>query len=198
MSSTSEVTSTWKVASAIPGRIRVRHDAIGDRRRAPSDRGGAGGDPRRDPGPRPAADLGPPGALRPGRDHPAATAPGPGGSGRAVDSRPAPAGHLPPARFAMVNGSLALAVAGELAVPALLPASAVLLVASSVRRGPRGVARDPEAADRPAGPVHDDPRRDAAQRAVPGRGPDGLDVPVLAAPAPRGAASHCGGSCCRR
>ncbi len=32
MSSTSEVTSTWKVASAIPGRIRLRHDAIRDRR----------------------------------------------------------------------------------------------------------------------------------------------------------------------
>src|SRR6185312_3061880 len=49
------------------------------------------------------------------------------------ESRPAPADHLPAARFALANGSLALAVAGELAVPALLPASAVLLVASSLK-----------------------------------------------------------------
>ncbi len=33
----------------------------------------------------------------------------------------------------MANGSLVLAVAGELALPALLPASAVLLVASSLK-----------------------------------------------------------------
>ncbi len=46
---------------------------------------------------------------------------------------PAPEAHLPPARFAMASGSLVLAAAGELAVPALLPASAVLLVASSVK-----------------------------------------------------------------
>src|SRR5262249_21142644 len=46
---------------------------------------------------------------------------------------PAPAGLLPPARFAMANGSLALAAAGEFAIPALLPASAVLLVASSMK-----------------------------------------------------------------
>ena len=39
--------------------------------------------------------------------------------------------HPSPARFGLVTGSVALAAAGELAVPALLPASAVLLVASN-------------------------------------------------------------------
>ena len=40
--------------------------------------------------------------------------------------------HPSPARFGLVTGSVALAAAGELAVPALLPASAVLLVASNL------------------------------------------------------------------
>ena len=34
MSSTSEVAPAWKVASAIPGRLRVRHEAIRDRAHA--------------------------------------------------------------------------------------------------------------------------------------------------------------------
>jgi cation transport ATPase len=40
--------------------------------------------------------------------------------------------HPSPARFGVVSGSVVLAAAGELAVPALLPASAVLLVASNM------------------------------------------------------------------
>src|SRR5262249_29284434 len=39
----------------------------------------------------------------------------------------------PPVRFAMANGSVGLAALGEFAVPALLPASAVLLVASNLK-----------------------------------------------------------------
>ncbi len=42
-------------------------------------------------------------------------------------------GHPPSVRFGLANASVALAVAGEFAVPALLPASAVLLVASNAR-----------------------------------------------------------------
>ena len=42
-----------------------------------------------------------------------------------------PVGHLPPAPFGLVNGSLALAATGELAIPALLPASALVLVYAS-------------------------------------------------------------------
>jgi len=40
--------------------------------------------------------------------------------------------HPSPARFGLVSGSVVLAAVGELAVPALLPASAVLLVASNL------------------------------------------------------------------
>ncbi len=132
MSSTSEVTSTWKVASAITGRIRVRHDAIGDRRRAHRIEAElaathgviqaharpltSGLLVRYDPAAITQRQL-----LRILEDL------------AAPDSRPAPAGHLPPAQFGMVNVSLAVSVAAELAVPALLPVSAVLLVASSVR-----------------------------------------------------------------
>jgi Cu2+-exporting ATPase len=132
MSSTSEVTSTWKFASAIPGRIRVRHDAIRDSRRAH----------------RIEAEL----AATHGviRAHARPLTSGllvhydPHAISQrqllriledlaAPDTLPAPAGHLPPAQFGMVNVSLAVSVAADLAVPALLPVSAVLLVASSVR-----------------------------------------------------------------
>jgi cation transport ATPase len=132
MSWTSEAASTWRIASAIPGRLRVRHDAIRDRERAH----------------RIEAEL----SLTHGVTQAHAR---PLTSGLLVhydpaaisqrqllrllealaepSSSPVPAGHLPPARFGMVNVSLAVAVAAELAVPALLPVSAVLLVASSVR-----------------------------------------------------------------
>jgi Cu2+-exporting ATPase len=131
MSSTSEVTSTWKVASAIPGRIRVRHDAIRDRDRAH----------------RIEAELAATHGVIQAHARPLT-------SGLLIhydpaaisqrqllriledltgtESSPAPADHLPPAQFALANGSLAVAAAGELAVPALMPVSAVLLVASSV------------------------------------------------------------------
>ena len=130
MSSTSEAGSTWRIASAIPGRIRVRHDAIRDRERAHAIEAElaathgviqaharpltSGLLVRYDP-----AAIGQRHLLRilEGLTAPA--------------SSPAPAGHLPQARFAMANGSLVLAAAGELAVPALLPASAVLLVVAS-------------------------------------------------------------------
>ncbi len=132
MSSTSEVAPTWKVASAIPGRLRVRHDAIGDRAQANRIEAElaathgviqAHARPltsglliRYDP-----AAIGQRHLLRilEGLTEPT--------------SAPAPAGHLPTARFAMANGSLALAAAGELAIPALLPASAVLLVVASLK-----------------------------------------------------------------
>ena len=160
MSSTSEVASTWKVASAIPGRIRLRHDAIRDRARAH----------------RIEAELSATHGVIQAHARPLTSGLLVHYDPAAISHRqllrlleelaepstsPAPAAHLPPARFAMANGSLALAAAGELAVPALLPASAVLLVVSSVkvlREAWREVRRR---TDRPAGPVHDDPRRDA-------------------------------------
>lgn len=132
MSSASEATSTWTIASAIPGRIRVRHAAIRNRARAlriEAELAATHGVIRADARP-----------LTSGlliRYDPAAI------SRRqllrtledlaAADPRPAPAGHPPPARFGMVNVSLAVSVTAELAVPALLPASAVLLAISSIR-----------------------------------------------------------------
>jgi len=41
--------------------------------------------------------------------------------------------HHPPVSFALANASVGLAAVGEFAVPALLPASAVLLLASNVK-----------------------------------------------------------------
>jgi Cu2+-exporting ATPase len=132
MSSTSEAGSTWSIASAIPGRIRVRHDAIRDRQRAhriEAELTAIHGVIRAHARPLTSGLL-----LH---YDPAAL------SQRQVlrilegltepPSSPAPAGHLPPARFGMVNVSLAVSVAAELAVPALLPVSAVLLAATSVR-----------------------------------------------------------------
>jgi cation transport ATPase len=46
---------------------------------------------------------------------------------------PADGHHHPPVSFALANASVGLALAGELAIPALLPASAVLLLASNVK-----------------------------------------------------------------
>jgi cation transport ATPase len=132
MSSTSEAASTWRIASAIPGRIRARHDAIRDQKRAhriEAELAAIHGVIRAHARPLtsgllvfydPAA-LNQRQVLRVLED---LTEP---------PSSPGPAGHLPPAQFGMVNVSLAVSVAAELAVPALLPVSAVLLVATSVR-----------------------------------------------------------------
>ena len=188
MSSTSEVASTWKVASAIPGRIRLRHDAIRDQGRAhriEAELSATHGviqaharpltsgllvhyDPAAISQPAIAPDPGGAGraVAEPGAGRSPAAGPvrdgqrlaGPGGGGRAGDPRPA-AGQRRPARGLEHQGA------------------------------PRGVARGPAAevglpvlfATILAGTL--------AQRAVPGRGADGLDVPVLAAPAPGGAAS---------
>ena len=132
MSSTSDVTSTWKVASAIPGRIRLRHDAIKDNARAH----------------RIEAELAATHGVIQAHARPLTSGLLVHYDPAAINQRqllqvleelagpassPPPSGHLPPARFAMANGSLALAAVGELAVPALLPASAVLLVASSIK-----------------------------------------------------------------
>jgi P-type E1-E2 ATPase len=132
MSSTSEVASTWTVASAVPGRIRVRHTAIRDRDRAH----------------RIEAELAATHGVVEAHARPLTAGLLVRYDPRAIsqrqllgiledlaapESRPAPAGHLPPARFGMVNVSLAVAVTAELAVPPLLPVSAVLLVVSSVR-----------------------------------------------------------------
>ncbi len=135
MSSTSKPPAlTWQVASAIPGRIRLRHDAIANRARAH----------------RIEAELSATHGVIQAQARPLT-------SGLLVHYDPIaisrrqllhlledliapmtspplePAGHLPPARFAMANGSLVLAVAGEFALPALLPGSAVLLVVSSLK-----------------------------------------------------------------
>lgn len=132
MSSTSEAVSTWRIASAIPGRLRVRHDAIrvADRaHRIEAELSATHGVIQAHARPLTSGLL--------VRYDPAAISQrhllrilegltGP-------ESSPEPVGHLPPARFAMANGSLALAAAGELAVPALLPASAVLLVLASLK-----------------------------------------------------------------
>ncbi len=132
MSSTSEAASTWRVASAIPGRLRVRHEAIRDRDRAH----------------RIEAELAATHGVIQAHARPLTSGLLVHYDPAAISHRqllrileglteppagPAPADDLPPARFAPANGSLALAVAGELAIPALLPASAVLLVASSLK-----------------------------------------------------------------
>jgi cation transport ATPase len=123
---------TWRIASAIPGRLRVRHDAIRDRDRAhriEAELSATHGVIQAHARPLTAGllVLYDPAAIT--RRHLLRIL-----EGLAEPSTsPAPAGHLPPARFAMANGSLALAAAGELAVPALLPASAVLLVFASLR-----------------------------------------------------------------
>ena len=54
-------------------------------------------------------------------------------SGRGKVTSPVAPEHPPVVRFGLANGSVALAAVGELAVPALLPASAILLVASNVK-----------------------------------------------------------------
>jgi Cu2+-exporting ATPase len=132
MSSTSEVASTWKVASAIPGRIRLRHDAIRDRARAH----------------RIEAELAATHGVIQAHARPLTSGLLVHYDPAAISRRqllqileelarpasiPAPAGHLPPAEFGMVNASLAVSVVAELAIPALLPVSAALLVVSSIR-----------------------------------------------------------------
>jgi P-type E1-E2 ATPase len=132
MSLTSEAASTWRIASAIPGRIRIRHDAIRDRERAH----------------RIEAELAATHGVIQAHARPLTSGLLVHYDPAALTQRhllrilegltepstcPAPAGHLPPARFGMVNVSLAVSVAAELAIPALLPVSAVLLVATSVR-----------------------------------------------------------------
>jgi Cu2+-exporting ATPase len=131
MNSTSEAASTWTIAHAIPGRIRVRHEAIRDRDRAH----------------RIEAELAATHGVIEAHARPLTSGLLVKYDPAALSRRqllriledltrpatsPAPVDHLPPARFAMANTSLAVAAAGELAVPALMPASAVLLVATSI------------------------------------------------------------------
>ncbi len=189
MSSTSEVASTWKVASAIPGRIRLRHDAIRDPARAhriEAELSATHGVIQAHARPLTSGLLVhyDPAAISHRQllrilEELAEPSPGP---------IPAPAGHLPAARFAMANGGAGPGRGGRAGDPR--PAADQRRPARGLepQGAPRGMARGPEAEGRPAGPVRDDPRGDSRERAVPGRRADGLDVPVLAAPAPGGPA----------
>lgn len=132
MSSTSEARLTWRIVSAIPGRMRLRHDAVGDRgraRRIEAELAATHGVIRAEARPLTSGllvhyDQAAIGRRQLLRLLESLVEPG---------SSPIAAVEPPPARFAMATGSLALAATGELAVPALLPASAVLLVASSFK-----------------------------------------------------------------
>ena len=135
MSSASDRSSApaWRIASAIPGRLRVRHEAIRDPGRAhrieeemASTHGviaaharplTAGLLIRYDPSAIAERQL-----LRILEEW---TAPTAANIGATEDLA------IPPVPFTIANGTLVLAAAGELAVPALLPPTALLLVFNS-------------------------------------------------------------------
>ena len=126
--------STWDVASELPGRIRLRHDALaGDRERAH----------------RLERELAAVHGVIEARARPLTASLLVHFDPAAISKRQlvqvldrlvlepeTPAAieaDSPPVRFGLANGSVGLAAVGEFAVPALLPASAVLLVASNLK-----------------------------------------------------------------